>query len=110
MCISGPRTYDHVVRLNSTERFCVCTNCGNTDYAHAGTDGLWDNVYEAEILQLLPSTSEGVSTAADAIATLARRHASDDEFASPYTKEALLQGCVMRKRTVQLVCELTKIH
>ncbi|MEW5296955.1 MAG: hypothetical protein WDW36_000198 [Sanguina aurantia] len=62
------------------------------DVIVSGTDGLWDNVYESEILQLLPSTPEAVPKAAESIASLARRHACDDEFPSPYTKEALSQG------------------
>ncbi|MEW5315887.1 MAG: hypothetical protein WDW38_007285 [Sanguina aurantia] len=62
------------------------------DVIVSGTDGLWDNVYESEILQLLPSTPEAVPKAAESIASLARRHACDDEFASPYRKQALSQG------------------
>jgi hypothetical protein len=49
-------------------------------------------VYAKEILQLLPSSAEGIDAAADKIARLARRHAADDNFASPYTNEAKAQG------------------
>lgn len=45
-----------------------------------------------EILQLLPKSPELASQAAQAIAQAARRHAADQDFASPYTKEALAQG------------------
>jgi hypothetical protein len=58
----------------------------------AGSDGLWDNVYNKEILELLPSSAEGLDAAADKIARLARRHAADENFASPYTNEAKAQG------------------
>lgn len=58
----------------------------------AGSDGLWDNVYSKEILELLPRSPADVDAAADRIARLARRHAADPEFASPYTAEAKAQG------------------
>jgi hypothetical protein len=49
-------------------------------------------VYAKEILELLPRSPEGVDAAADKIARLARRHAADENFASPYTAEAKAQG------------------
>lgn len=58
----------------------------------SGSDGLWDNVYNKELLDLLPKTAAGVDDAADKIARLARRHAADPAFASPYTAEARAQG------------------
>ena len=58
----------------------------------AGSDGLWDNVYSKELLGLLPSKPADVDKVADKIARLARRHASDPNFASPYTAEAKAQG------------------
>nr|BBC28495.1 protein phospatase 2C [Eudorina sp. 2006-703-Eu-15] len=62
------------------------------DVIIAGTDGLWDNCYVTEIISLLPKGPSDVQASADAIATAARRHASDVEYASPYTREALSQG------------------
>ncbi|KXZ57082.1 hypothetical protein GPECTOR_5000g1309 [Gonium pectorale] len=62
------------------------------DIIVAGTDGLWDNCYLTEILTLLPKEASGAQAAADAIAATARKHASDAEYASPYTREALSQG------------------
>nr|BCL66180.1 hypothetical protein [Volvox reticuliferus] len=62
------------------------------DVIVAGTDGLWDNCYVAEIISLSPKAPSDVQAAADAIATAARRHASDADYASPYTREALSQG------------------
>jgi hypothetical protein len=49
-------------------------------------------VYSSELLELLPCSPAGVDKAADRIAKLARRHAADDSFASPYTAEAVAQG------------------
>ncbi|PNH00830.1 putative protein phosphatase 2C 1 [Tetrabaena socialis] len=62
------------------------------DILIAGTDGLWDNCYMTEVVSLLPKTPAETQSAADAIAATARRHASDTDFASPYTREALSQG------------------
>lgn len=62
------------------------------DVIIAGTDGLWDNVYEAEILQFAPKTADDVEHAAEMLATTARKHAADNDFASPYTREAISQG------------------
>ncbi|KAG2486200.1 hypothetical protein HYH03_015162 [Edaphochlamys debaryana] len=62
------------------------------DIIIAGTDGLWDNCYLSEIVSLLPKGPGDAQSAADAIAAAARRHAGDNEFASPYTREALSQG------------------
>lgn len=64
------------------------------DVIVAGTDGLWDNCFISEIIALAPKapTERDVQRAASAIAALARKHASDNEFASPYTREALSQG------------------
>lgn len=59
----------------------------------AGSDGLWDNAFESEILQLLPKNADDVQRTADSVATLARQHAADGDFPSPYTREALSQGC-----------------
>ncbi|KAL6764776.1 serine/threonine protein phosphatase [Haematococcus lacustris] len=62
------------------------------DVVVAGSDGLWDNAFESEIISNAPVDSEDVQRAADSIAVLARQHASDDDFPSPYTREALSQG------------------
>jgi len=62
------------------------------DVVIAGSDGLWDNVFESEILALAPRSTDDVQRAADSIATLARQHAGDNDFPSPYTREALSQG------------------
>ncbi|KAK9917857.1 hypothetical protein WJX75_008970 [Coccomyxa subellipsoidea] len=62
------------------------------DVLLAGSDGLWDNCYDSELLQLLPDRPEAVDQAAGAIAALARQHATDKTFSSPYTEEAKRQG------------------
>lgn len=56
----------------------------------AGTDGLWDNAYESEIIDC--TKGPDVKQSAEQLAALARRHASDNDFASPYSREALSQG------------------
>jgi hypothetical protein len=58
----------------------------------AGSDGLWDNAYEHEILKLAPTGPQDVKAAAKAIAKLARKHAADPTFPSPYTQSAKAQG------------------
>lgn len=68
-----------------------CMRCAPL-LARAGSDGLWDNAYSSELLELVPASPEGVDDAADAIARLARRHAADPDWASPYTAEAKAQG------------------
>lgn len=62
------------------------------DVIVAGSDGLWDNAYDGEIAALVPRTPAEVQRAADRMAATARTHAADNEFASPYVREALLQG------------------
>lgn len=61
------------------------------DMIVAGSDGLWDNVFDHEVISTVTSTTV-VQEAANALAALARQHASDTEFSSPYIQEALLQG------------------
>jgi len=62
------------------------------DVIIAGSDGLWDNAYEHEILKLMPQSADEVQKAARAIGKLARKHAADPNFPSPYTEEAKAQG------------------
>ncbi|CAM6088100.1 unnamed protein product [Calypogeia fissa] len=61
-----------------------------------GSDGLFDNVYDSEIeatMQRLGGLDEDYpSRAATAIASLAREHAQDRNYDSPYAKEAIAQG------------------
>jgi protein phosphatase PTC7 len=52
---------------------------------------LWDNAFEHEIIKSV-TTNADAQQAANKLAALARVHASDPEFASPYTREALSQG------------------
>ena len=56
-----------------------------------GSDGLWDNGFDEEILRIVRG-ADSVQDAANALAAVAREHASDPEYASPYVKEALSQG------------------
>jgi len=61
------------------------------DVIVAGSDGLWDNVYDADVLAAAAGTRNEVGSAV-ALATKAREHASDPEFESPYVREATKQG------------------
>lgn len=71
---------------------CVGVNLVWVNPLIAGSDGLWDNVFESEIIASLPRSNEDVQRAADEIAMIARQHAADGDFPSPYTREALSQG------------------
>ncbi|KAK9797372.1 hypothetical protein WJX73_006528 [Symbiochloris irregularis] len=62
------------------------------DIIVAGTDGLWDNLPEAEVLTFLPTTSDQVQEAAQRMAEAASAHANDETYESPYTREALKRG------------------
>lgn len=62
------------------------------DVIVAGSDGLWDNCYEHEMMPLLPTSSGEVQDAATRIAAVARANAEDPQYESPYTREALNEG------------------
>ncbi|KAJ8751256.1 hypothetical protein K2173_016437 [Erythroxylum novogranatense] len=56
-----------------------------------GSDGLFDNVFDHEIVSIVATWSD-VSQAAKAIANLARIHSLDPRFESPYSLEARSKG------------------
>ncbi|PPD67986.1 hypothetical protein GOBAR_DD35145 [Gossypium barbadense] len=56
-----------------------------------GSDGLFDNVFDGEIVSTLAAHSDVVE-AAKALAKLASNHSLDSRFDSPYTIEARYQG------------------
>jgi hypothetical protein len=58
----------------------------------AGSDGLWDNTFDQEIINVAPTAASEVQRSADRIAAMARGHAADNDFQSPYVREALSQG------------------
>lgn len=62
------------------------------DVIVAGSDGLWDNVFDHEIISIVSANTGDAQAFAKAICQLARKHASDPDFPSPYTREALAQG------------------
>ncbi|KAK9827359.1 hypothetical protein WJX81_000872 [Elliptochloris bilobata] len=62
------------------------------DVIVVGTDGLWDNVPEQDVLPLLPDAGEGALQSAGAIAALAAQRGADPGYESPYSREALRQG------------------
>ncbi|XP_025626468.1 probable protein phosphatase 2C 26 isoform X1 [Arachis hypogaea] len=56
-----------------------------------GSDGLFDNVFDYEIVSTI-ATYRDVTEAAKALANLARIHATDSNFDSPYSLEARSKG------------------
>ncbi|KAH9623568.1 hypothetical protein KSS87_013172 [Heliosperma pusillum] len=56
-----------------------------------GSDGLFDNVYDREIVSTIGSNND-VTEAAKALARLARDHSMDFGFDSPYSSEARTKG------------------
>ncbi|KAK9706681.1 hypothetical protein RND81_07G144300 [Saponaria officinalis] len=56
-----------------------------------GSDGLFDNVYDREVVSTI-TTHRDVTEAAKALARLARDHSTDFSFDSPYSSEARTKG------------------
>ncbi|KAF5192527.1 phosphatase PTC7-like protein [Thalictrum thalictroides] len=56
-----------------------------------GSDGLFDNVFDHEIVSIITRFND-VAEAAKALATLANNHSRDNNFDSPYTIEARRRG------------------
>nr|XP_016513604.1 PREDICTED: probable protein phosphatase 2C 26 [Nicotiana tabacum] len=56
-----------------------------------GSDGLFDNVFDQEIVSVM-TTHDDVSNAAKALAELAKNHSVDIKFDSPYSLEARERG------------------
>ncbi|XP_054819281.1 probable protein phosphatase 2C 26 [Prosopis cineraria] len=56
-----------------------------------GSDGLFDNVFDHEMVSIIASCTD-VSEAAKALANLASNHAKDSNFDSPYSIEARSRG------------------
>ncbi|XP_018628418.1 probable protein phosphatase 2C 1 isoform X2 [Nicotiana tomentosiformis] len=56
-----------------------------------GSDGLFDNVFDQEIVSVM-TTHDNVSNAAKALAELAKNHSVDTKFDSPYSLEARARG------------------
>ncbi|KAL4189596.1 hypothetical protein AMTRI_Chr08g207950 [Amborella trichopoda] len=56
-----------------------------------GSDGLFDNVFDQEIISTV-SEFDGASEIAKALANLACKHSGDKDFESPYSLEARSQG------------------
>ncbi|GKV20729.1 hypothetical protein SLEP1_g30811 [Rubroshorea leprosula] len=57
-----------------------------------GSDGLFDNVFDQEIVSTLKTHGDDVAEAAKALADLARNHSLDSTFDSPYSLEARSKG------------------
>lgn len=56
-----------------------------------GSDGLFDNIFDHEIVSTMASHTN-VAEAAKALADLARNHSVDTKFDSPYSLEARARG------------------
>ncbi|KAL3850568.1 hypothetical protein ACJIZ3_012450 [Penstemon smallii] len=56
-----------------------------------GSDGLFDNVFDRDIVFIINSCNS-VAEAAKALANLAHNHSKDSSFDSPYSQEARAQG------------------
>ncbi|XP_039816046.1 probable protein phosphatase 2C 1 isoform X3 [Panicum virgatum] len=70
----------------------VCSvNLMDGDMIVSGSDGLFDNIFDQEIISII-SESSGVDEAAKALAELARKHSVDVTFDSPYSMEARSRG------------------
>ncbi|CAL4958409.1 unnamed protein product [Urochloa decumbens] len=70
----------------------VCSvNLMEGDTIVSGSDGLFDNIFDQEIISIV-SESPGVDEAAKALAELARKHSVDVTFDSPYSIEARSRG------------------
>ncbi|KNA13092.1 hypothetical protein SOVF_119950 [Spinacia oleracea] len=61
------------------------------DIVVMGSDGLFDNVFDREIVSTIGSNRD-VTEAAKALARLARDHSMDSSFDSPYSSEARTKG------------------
>ena len=61
-----------------------------------GSDGLFDNLFDRDIGAVVGvfagSSIRAAQHTATALATLASKHANDEDYASPFTMEALEQG------------------
>eukprot|EP00884_Botryococcus_braunii_P010661 jgi/Botrbrau1/19597/Bobra.0035s0075.1 len=62
------------------------------DIVIAGSDGLWDNCYEDDIMSLLPDGPDAIEMAARQVAELAHSRAQDPTYRSPYSQEAVKNG------------------
>ena len=74
-------------------RFPNMTRDGFRSLMHAATDGLWDNIYDDDIVSLLSDdSSASVDDMASIIAEKAYKNSMDTQYLSPYIKEARKQG------------------
>ena len=74
---------------DDAETFSVHVRPG--DILVMGSDGLWDNVPHAEVAQTVEACvrrGKNAQETAEAIATLAFEHSTDEEYDSPFTTEA----------------------
>lgn len=84
---------EHVdVTDNAEDAQCYSLEVQPGDAIILGTDGLWDNCYEADIAALAPRSADEAQAAANKMAKLAQQHANDPRYVSPYIREARRNG------------------
>ncbi|XP_031271844.1 probable protein phosphatase 2C 26 [Pistacia vera] len=69
----------------------TCIELTEGDTIVMGSDGLFDNVFDHEIVSMMAKFSD-VAETAKALANLARNHSMDSNFDSPYSMEARAKG------------------
>jgi protein phosphatase PTC7 len=72
----------------------VLEDLAEGDLIVAATDGVWDNVYEEEMLQLLynPSTFNRPELMARTLSEASHSHGKDQTYTSPFAANAQRQG------------------
>lgn len=87
---SFPEHTDATDTVDDADTYDIAVQKG--DVIVAGTDGLWDNCYEHEMIPMLPTSVEAVEMAAEKVAALARANSNNPSYESPYTADARAQG------------------
>lgn len=80
-----------VVSQTYLDAVVSCVNLIEGDIIVMGSDGLFDNVFDREIVSTLTTISD-VAESAKALANLANKHSTDLAFDSPYSLEARARG------------------
>lgn len=80
-----------VVSQTYLDAVVSCVNLIEGDITVMGSDGLFDNVFDREIVSTLTTISD-VAESAKALANLANKHSTDLAFDSPYSLEGRARG------------------
>jgi len=90
-----PHQLDHLHPMNDTEARVESFKVQSKDILIMATDGLFDNVYKEQILEIVTKgLKEGVSLnlIASTLADIASKNGCDPKFASPFAKAAREYG------------------